>query len=154
MGKASRLALQGGGGGVCWGGGCPGWGRGAESQASQVGRADTSAHSHQMCHKRFSNSSNLKTHVRLHSGARPFRCSVCPRRFARHSHPKLHHSLHGPRPCGLAHTHLPLTSLACLAQWHQEALDLVALPSERQTGWDLEKVKVSLVSGEKSGQPV
>ena len=35
-------------------------GRGEQkSWVNQAGRADTSAHSHQMCHKRFSSSSNL-----------------------------------------------------------------------------------------------
>lgn len=127
----------------------PRWGGGAEI----LSRADTSAHSHQMCHKRFSSSSNLKTHLRLHSGARPFQCSVCLSRFTQHVHLKLHHRLHAPQPCGLAHTHLPLESLACLARWHQGERDLVAAPSERQMGWDVDKVKMTLASQRKQGQP-
>lgn len=46
------------------------------------------------CNKRFSSTSNLKTHRRLHSGTKPFACDLCQAKFTQLVHLKLHKRLH------------------------------------------------------------
>ena len=60
------------------------------------------------CHRKFSSTSNLKTHKRLHTGDKPFPCDLCPCRFTQYVHLKLHIRLHrNERPfnckCGKAY---------------------------------------------------
>eukprot|EP00457_Paulinella_chromatophora_P005895 gb/GEZN01005913.1/.p2 GENE.gb/GEZN01005913.1/~~gb/GEZN01005913.1/.p2 ORF type:complete len:252 (+),score=25.15 gb/GEZN01005913.1/:79-834(+) len=60
---------------------------------------DTRRYSCPSCEKRFTTSSHLKAHVRIHTGENPYKCTECDKAFAQSSNLKKHMRIHtGEKP--------------------------------------------------------
>ena len=85
LGSAGSSPTGGGGGGG--GGGLGGGNNGGDLSKKMM-------HHCQICNRGFLNKSNIKVHLRTHTGEKPFGCEHCSKAFRQKAHLLKHMSIH------------------------------------------------------------